>query len=122
MTNVRDVMSAEIIRVDPTSTVAEAATLMGRRHAGSALVMVGERLEGIFTERDVLRALAADFDAGHHLVSHWMTKSPATVAPDAPAEHALDLMLEGGFRHLPVVQEGSIVGVVSIRDLVRTPG
>ena len=122
MTKVREVMSADIISVPPTATVAEAATLMGKRHAGSALVMNGARLEGIFTERDVLQALAADFDAGHHPVTHWMTKAPATVAPDAPAEHALDLMLEGGFRHLPVLDGEAVVGVVSIRDLVRPPG
>jgi CBS domain-containing protein len=112
-------MSAEVISVEPTSTVAEAATLMGQRHAGSALVMNGDRLEGIFTERDVLRALAADFDSGHHPVSHWMTADPATIGPDASAGAALDQMLGAGYRHLPVVEEERVIGVVSIRDLAR---
>jgi CBS domain-containing protein len=120
--NVREVMSTEIITVEASTTVAEAATLMGKRQAGSALVMDGDRLEGIFTERDVLRALAADFDSGHHPVSHWMTKDPATIGPDVPAEHALDLMLEGGFRHFPVTEGPAVIGVVSIRDLVRPSG
>lgn len=117
MTAVREVMTTDLVTVEPASTVAEAATVMGERHVGSALVLVDGRPAGIFTERDIVRALAAHFDAARHPVSEWMTHDPVTISADAPIEHALDLMLRGGFRHLPVVEGDALVGVVSIRDL-----
>jgi CBS domain-containing protein len=116
---VRDVMSAEIVSVGAAATVAEAATLMGKLHVGSALVMDDEAPVGIFTERDIVRALAADFDAAGHSVSHWMTADPETVEPGITAHEALERMLTGGYRHLPVVEEGRTIGIVSIRDLSR---
>ena len=120
MTTVRDIMSKDLVAVEPASTVAEAATLMGERHVGSALVLHGGRAAGIFTERDILRALASDFDAAHHPVADWMTHDPTTVEADTDVRAARDLMLAGGFRHLPVTQGGDLVGIVSIRDLSRT--
>ena len=75
---------------------------------GAALVMDGDGLAGIFTERDILRALASDFDAAGHLVSHWMTQDPFALDAGTRATNAaLDLMLEHGFRHVPVVDAGS---------------
>jgi CBS domain-containing protein len=117
MATIRDVMSAGIVTVDPDSTVAQAATIMAEKRIGSALVLEGEDLAGIFTERDIVRALSQDFDAPGHPIAHWMTRNPTTVSPDATVEAAMDLMLEGGFRHLPVIDDGRVVGVVSIRDL-----
>lgn len=119
MTTVRDVMSTEMLTVPPTTTVAEAATIMGTRQVGSALVMEGETLLGIFTERDVLRAVGSDFDAEHHPVSEFMTRDPSTVSPEEEAHGALSSMLAFGFRHLPVVEGGAVVGIVSMRDLTR---
>jgi CBS domain-containing protein len=116
---VRDIMSTEIVSVGSSATVAEAATLMGKLQVGSALVMDGDAVVGIFTERDIVRALAADFDAAGHEVGDWMTAQPATVRPDVSVRDALDQMLAGGYRHLPVVESGSTVGMVSIRDLSR---
>ena len=110
-------MSADLITVEPTTTVAEAATVMGGKHVGSALVMDGDTLEGIFTERDIVRALGEHFDAAGHPVSHWMTRRPATIGPDATAEEALDRMLSGGFRHLPVLEGERVVGMLSLRDV-----
>jgi CBS domain-containing protein len=110
-------MSGTLVSVDPTATIAEAATVMGGRHVGSTLVMDGGSLAGIFTERDILRALSQDFDAPGHPVSHWMTPNPMTIPPELSVEEALDLMLSKGFRHLPVEDQGSVVGVVSMRDL-----
>lgn len=112
-------MSTDLVTVEPATTVAEAATMMGARHVGSALVTEGDRPVGIFTERDILRALAADFDAPGHPVAHWMTLDPQTVHPDANVWEAQDLMLERGFRHLPVIDEEALVGIVSLRDLSR---
>ncbi len=112
-------MSKDLVTVEPTATVAEAATLMGGRHVGSALVIEGGRATGIFTERDVLRALGSDFDAAHHPVADWMTHDPTTVDIDAEVRTARDLMLDGGFRHLPVLEGTELVGIVSIRDISR---
>jgi CBS domain-containing protein len=119
MATIREIMTTNLITVEPTATVAEAATLMGQRHVGSVLVTDGETLAGIFTERDIVRALSQDFDAPRHQVEQWMTRGPKTVAPESTVEDALDLMLSGGFRHLPVMEEDRVVGMVSIRDLSR---
>jgi CBS domain-containing protein len=119
MTTVREVMSTSLITVPPTATVAEAATVMGERRVGSALVMEGNRLAGIFTERDIVRALSQDFDAPSHPLSHWMTSNPTTVTPDVTVDDALHTMLSGGFRHLPVTDGDRVLGMVSMRDLSR---
>ena len=119
MTAVREVMSKDLITVDPSTTVAQAATVMAEKHAGSALVMEGSNLAGIFTERDIVRALSQDFDAPGHPISHWMTRNPTTVEPDVQVDDALERMLEGGFRHLPVVEGPGVIGIVSMRDVSR---
>lgn len=112
-------MSRELVTVTPTSTIAEAATVMGAHQVGSALVMDGGTPVGIFTERDALRALATDFDAPRHPVSQWMSRDPVTIPADTEVGAARRLMLERGFRHLPVVEGGRVVGIVSLRDLSR---
>ncbi|MBI2237546.1 MAG: CBS domain-containing protein [Actinobacteria bacterium] len=119
---VREVMSTHLVTVEPTTTVAEAATVMGGRHVGSAIVLENGVPAGIFTERDILRALAAHFDAAGHPVAHWMTRDPITIAPETTLQEAREIMLARGFRHLLVTEGGELVGVVSIRDLVPTEG
>jgi CBS domain-containing protein len=119
MATVRDVMSSELVTVGPAESVAHAATKMGRSQTGSALVMQGDALAGIFTERDIMRALGSDFDAAAHPVSDWMTPDPVTVEAGVDAGEALQWMLAHGFRHFPVVDAGELVGVVSIRDLSK---
>jgi CBS domain-containing protein len=119
MTTIGEIMSKDLITVDPQATVAEAATVMGEHHAGSALVMEGTSLAGIFTERDIVRALGEHFDAAGHPVANWMTRSPVTIGADAQAQEALDRMLTGGFRHLPVMDGDQVVGIVSMRDLTK---
>src|SRR5919109_625029 len=69
-------------------------------------------------ERAVMKAVAAGKD-GSALVAEWMTKHPDTIEPGDTTDHAASLMIHGGFRHLPVVEEGRVVGIVSIRDLMR---
>ena len=114
-------MSIELVTVFPHASVAEAAAIMSARHVGSAIVLDDEEgaLVGIFTERDILRALGSDFDAAAHTVAEWMTKDPATIEADATVTEALNRMLEEGFRHLPVLETGDLVGIVSLRDLSR---
>jgi CBS domain-containing protein len=91
---------------------------MAERGVGAVVVLEGEKLEAILTERDVMRAVAAGKD-GSAPVSEWMTRHPETVEPEDSTDHAASLMIHGGFRHLPVVQGGRAVGIVSIRDLMR---
>jgi CBS domain-containing protein len=114
---VGEIMTGSVFSIEPTMTVAEAATVMGERKIGSALVMEGDRVLGIFTERDIVRALGEHFDAAGHPVSEWMTADPMTVPPTTPVEEALRTMLDRGFRHLPVKDGERIVGIVSMRDL-----
>jgi CBS domain-containing protein len=121
MPTIRDVMSIELVTVSPRASVAEAAAVMSARHVGSAIVLDDEAggLVGIFTERDILHALGSDFDAAAHTVAEWMSKDPATIDAGASVADALDRLLEEGFRHLPVLENGELVGMVSLRDLSR---
>jgi CBS domain-containing protein len=119
MATVGEIMSKDLITVDPAATVAEAATIMGEHHAGSALVMEGDSLAGIFTERDIVRALGEHFDAAGHPVSNWMTRNPVLISAEADVHEAMDKMLSGGFRHLPVMDGDRVAGLVSMRDLSK---
>jgi CBS domain-containing protein len=116
---VSDAMSRELNRTGPETTIAEAASLMSQRGVGSALVCRGDRLLGIFTERDILRAVSHDASAMGDSLEHWMTRKPLTVAPDTDLDEALRIMVEGHFRHLPVQEEGQLVGMLSMRDVSR---
>ena len=98
-------------------TVAAASRLMKAQRIGALLVISEGRLAGIFTERDALfRVIAEGRDPAKTRVSEVMTANPRTIAPDRPFGHALHLMYEGGFRHVPVVEDGTPLGVVSARD------
>jgi CBS domain-containing protein len=117
MATVREVMNETLFTVSPTTTVGEAVALMAQHRVGSMLVMEGTKLDGIFTERDTVRAISQSHDAPSHAVSSWMTRDPVTVSPDEQVEDALKTMLDRGFRHLPVTEDGELIGIVSIRDL-----
>jgi CBS domain-containing protein len=123
LTTVREVMSKELVTVDPSINLIEAAREMSTGRVGSVLVLQEGLLVGIFTERDILRALAdspsADL-ARVSPVSTRMVRDPVTIGPDATAGEALDRMLVGGFRHLPVIEGSALVGVVSMRDLAKS--
>src|SRR6201997_2891323 len=118
MATVRDVMSTTLLTVDATATLTEAAAQMDGRRVGAALVMNGEHLSGILTERDILHAVATGQVEGTK-VGAWMTPDPETVGADERPGHAAAIMLHGGFRHLPVLEAGRPVGIISIRDLMR---
>jgi len=119
MTAVREVMTAQLVTVEPATSVAAAVTVMGMQRVGAVLVMENARLEGIFTERDLVRTLSFDIGAASQPVAQWMTRNPVTVRPEVSVEQALEIMLAGNFRHLPVMEGESLVGIVSIRDLSR---
>lgn len=117
MATVRDVMKTKLHMVNASATVGEAVSLMAQQRIGSTLVMDGARLIGIFTERDTVRAISQSHDAPSHEISSWMTPNPQTVDPDVDTEDALQMMLDRGFRHLPIVENGQVIGMVSMRDL-----
>lgn len=119
MSVVADLMTKPISWVGPETTLAEASTLMGERHVGSALVIENDHLVGILTERDIVRAMSSVFDAPLRPVTEWMTKDPITGGPDTPVKEALKTMVEGGFRHLPIVEGERPIGMVSMRDIAR---
>ena len=119
MGELRDRMTQDVLAVAPEDTIGEAAQKMVDRHVGSAVVLDYGRLIGIFTERDLLRAVAGRVHSSEARVREWMTADPVTVSPDTDIDEAAATMLDGGFRHLPVVEEGRAVGIISIRDVAR---
>jgi CBS domain-containing protein len=117
MAKIREVMKTTLYTVSPTTTLGEAVSLMAQHRVGSTLVMEGSQLIGIFTERDTVRAISQSHDAPDHEITSWMTRDPKTVDPDEDVDDALKTMLASGFRHLPVVENGRVIGMVSMRDL-----
>jgi CBS domain-containing protein len=112
-------MTASLLTVSADATIGEAAAAMGARGVGAVVVLEGDRVAAILTERDVLKAVAAGKD-GSAPVNEWMTSHPDTIEPSDTTDHAASLMIHGGFRHLPVVEaDGKVVGIVSIRDLMK---
>ena len=107
-----------VVTASPDSTVAAAARLMKKKAVGALLVLEHDgRLSGIFTERDALfRVMAEGRDPKETRVADVMTPHPRTIDPDRPFAHALLIMYDGGFRHVPVVENGHPIGVVSARD------
>jgi CBS domain-containing protein len=117
MTTVGDVMSRDLLTVEQETTLVDAAAAMTARRVGAALIVAGDRLTGILTERDVMRAVASGDVGGR--VAEWMTRGPETVDADESTQQAGVVMIHGGFRHLPVLDGGAPCGIVSIRDLMR---
>lgn len=118
MVTVRQVMSTGVVTLPDSTPMVEAARHMVRRHIGSVLVIDGAMLSGILTERDVLRAAAKPTDMAADPVSRWMSPEPITCSPDVETEEAAEMMLSGGFRHLPVLEGGELLGIVSLRDVL----
>jgi citrate synthase len=117
---VGDIMSRPVVTGRPAETVAEAADLMRERKVGSVVVVdADDRAIGILTERDMIRIAAAGTDASTAKVSEWMTADPDAVGPDVEARTAFATLAEHGYRHIPVVEDGKLVGIVSMRDLMR---
>jgi CBS domain-containing protein len=107
-------------RVAPTQTVAEAAVLMRHEEVGSVLVCDGERVVGIFTERDLMCRVLAPGKPLTLPVAQCMTPDPVVVHPKEPVGAAIRDMEEGGYRHLPVVDElGRPVGMLSVKRIIH---
>jgi CBS domain-containing protein len=114
-----DVVSEqELTLLNERVSVLEAVELMAQRRIGAVMIASNSRLTGIFTERDLLmRVVAPGLDPARVTLGEAMTRNPDTLAPDDEVHNALDLMSRRGYRHLPVVDDGRVVGMVSVRDL-----
>lgn len=99
------------------TTISAAARLMKQRNVGALMVVDNDKLVGVFTERDALfRVLAEGLNGDSTPLSAVMTAKPQTISPNAGFTHALQLMHDGRYRHLPVVEDGRVIGIVSVRD------
>ena len=110
----------DVACVAPQALISEVAHILSERHIGAVLVMDGNRLLGIVSERDIVRCLARHgASALDHSAETLMTRELSTAGPGTTSIEALEMMTEGRFRHLPVVEDGQVVGIVSIGDVVK---
>lgn len=110
-----EAMSRSFLAVAPEDTIGEVAERMAAADAGSVLVVDYGRLVGIFTSRDLMRAIGERVHPSEGRIRDWMSPDPVTAAPDTPVDEAARLMLAGGFHHLPVVEGTHAVGIVGLR-------
>ena len=120
MPDLGELMKRDVLEVAPEDTIGEAAEKMMARNVGAVVVKDFGRLIGIFTERDLLRAVAGRVHSSEARIREWMTADPLTASAATPAEEAARTMLERGFRHLPVVDGDRVVGIASMRDVARS--
>jgi CBS domain-containing protein len=122
--NVKSILSdkgREVVTIAPTATLAEAIRLLAERHIGAAVVTEnGDQVAGILSERDIVRAAAGNGGALFAIkVSEIMTRDVVTCAEGDTIAAIMELMTSGKFRHLPVLHDGRLAGIVSIRDVVE---
>ncbi len=118
MGTLAEVVSPNFITVAPEDTLGEVAERMTQQNTGAVVVRDFGRLIGILTERDMLRAMAARVHTSDARVRQWMTSDPITAPPELDLEEAAKIMLDNGFRHLPVVDGQNVLGVVSLRRVM----
>jgi CBS domain-containing protein len=117
---VREGMSSLVLTIGPGHTVREAASQMAERKVGAAIVIDSDQPgPGIITERDILNVLGSGQSPDTERVSDHLSPNVTYAAPDWSLERAAGAMVRGGFRHLVVVDRGELVGVLSMRDIVR---
>jgi CBS domain-containing protein len=117
---VRDGMSSVVLTVNPGHSLREAAVAMAERRVGAAVVIDLEQPgPGILTERDILQAIGSGQDPDRERVSDHLSSQLTFAAPDWSLEAAAEAMVRGGFRHLVVVDGGTMTGILSMRDIVR---
>jgi CBS domain-containing protein len=113
-------MSTEVLTIGPTHSLREAAARMSARKVGAAVVIDGDQDQpGIITERDILDAIGQGQDVDAERVQDHLTSDIVVASPDWPLEKAASAMVGGGFRHLVVCRGRDIVGMLSVRDIVR---
>ena len=120
MANVRDAMTEQVLTITPGRTLRDAARFMTDNNVGAAVVMDPEQPgPGIITERDLVRSLGAGEDPDNELVKDHLTSSATFADGDWGLEEAADAMAAGGFRHLVVVSDGDVAGIISMRDIIH---
>ncbi len=119
MSTVGDLMTSEVLTAAPEDTIGETAQKMVELGVSSAVVSDYGRLIGIVTERDLTRAVAGRVHSSEARVRDWMTTDPITLTRDASPAEAAKIMLDNGFRHVPIVEDERTIGIVSIRDVAR---
>jgi CBS domain-containing protein len=102
----------------PETTLQDVSHAMLTAKAGSVGVIEGRLLIGIITERDILRAAAQGVDTTAEIVLDWMTADPDVFPPEAQVREAAEWLLETGYRHMPVMEDGQLLGIVSIKDIL----
>lgn len=115
---VRDLLSGDVVTIDGSASVEEAASEMLESAVGSLAVVKDGQLRGIFTERDVVRSAASGQSATASAVEEWMTSYPDAFLPDMEVKEAADWMLAAGYRHLPVMEGSKLIGMLSIKDIL----
>jgi CBS domain-containing protein len=118
MSTLADVVKPDYLTAAPEDTLGEVAERMTQRNVGAVVVKDHGRLIGILTERDMLRAMAARVHTSDARVRQWMTPDPITASADLGLEEASRIMLDNGFRHLPVVDGSAVLGIVSLRRVL----
>lgn len=117
---VRKGMSSVVVTVGPSHSLREAAAAMTEKRVGAAVVMDPEQPgPGIITERDILNSLASGQDPEKEQVADHLSAKLTFAEPDWSLEYAAEAMVRGGFRHLVVIERGELIGVLSMRDIVR---
>jgi CBS domain-containing protein len=120
VTEILEGKGGEVIRIDAGASVLDAVRLMVERNVGSLLVTEGERITGIVTERDYLRRVTLEGRTEEETTVREIMSSPlVVVTPETTVDECMALMTDRRIRHLPVVEEGRVVGLVSIGDLVK---
>ncbi len=104
--------------IGPEATLGDAAEALVGEDLGSLAVVSDRSLVGIITERDLVRALASGAEPESELVVDWMAEAPDTFSPDVDVEEAAAWLLEVGYRHMPVMEDGELLGILSIRDIM----
>jgi CBS domain-containing protein len=118
--HVRDGMSSVVLTIGPGHSMSEAARLMTERNVGAAIVVDPDSPgPGIITERDILRSVAAGENSTAEKVADHLTEELISASPEWRLEQAAEAMLDGGFRHLLVVNGAELEGILSMRDIVR---
>jgi len=118
MSTIGEMLGPAFIEVAPEDTLGEVAEKMRAQNVGAAVVRDYGKLIGIVTERDMLRAMAARVHTSEARVRQWMTEDPITAPPDMTTDEAAEIMLSKGFRHLPVVDGSTVLGILSLRRAV----
>ncbi len=118
MATLAEIVKPNFITVAPEDTLGEVAEKMNQQNVGAVIVRDYGRLIGILTERDMLRAMASRVHTSDARVRQWMTADPITASPEMELDDAAKVMLDHGFRHLPVVHGSNVLGVVSLRRVL----